>query len=440
MQLRDFFISFCTGFALSLLTLWPDVVLAEEYADGDLQDGAEYAAPFKVESDAQLAAGSTATVNGPTASAISDIVIGSRQNKANLAVSGTLIVPFRSDHNDREISGNGSLDVRSGGKIQFTGAIPFNSINIKRAFPTNHFALNVDSGAELDGGGAGINIFNDAELTANGNLLVTDATIQAGGKYRENKEVTIDGLGGTGTTRAFITTYNGYYINQAKDILPGGIYEGDVIVNHELAGDWRDDGGLVIGGTHTGNVTLLKGIVDFWRGGELHGNLVSSGGVVRVGESLGEGSDEPERHETTIYGDIRIKDGSFVIDPNIDFTFQNGLDIQGGELSAKEANLSSNGDIAVTNGANADIGTLADFSKKLIIGSEKDTEGGASLAATSLDLGANGMLLMDPPWGLEPSNAAIENLGPVGGAQNILEGQIGVGMNSMLAVGTRDLT
>lgn len=428
MQLRNFFrVALYVICYFSILAPWCPRPLAAEYDSGDLNDGAVYetghSTAIAISQDASLKA-------GHTAAAVGTIEL---ENGASLTIHGKFSQTLKRN-STASIKGFGNVAIEAGGS--FTLAEPNRDLHIQGSW-TDKSTMTINNGATAHAG-RGVNISHNGELISNGNLHATDVTIQAGGRHLEKVLITIDQKGGSATTRDFITSYPGYWSADGRDkiFIAGGIYEGDVIVDYERPDNWKDEGGLIIGGTHIGNVTLKRGVVEFWRGGTLQGDLTVGAGTVHL--TLSEGDGPPAGIPGAVSGRINIIGGDFIVDPQVDFSIQNDLSICGGNLDASEATLISEKNISITNGASADIGTLSNFNNTLMIGSERDTQGGAGLVATNLELGANGKLIMDPPWGLEPSNAAIENFVPAVNGKVVLAGQIGVGMNSSLAVGTRE--
>ena len=100
------------------------------------------------------------------------------------------------------------------------------------------------------------------------------------------------------------------------------------------------------------------------------------------------------------------------------------------KLTGTGTDVSTVNSLTLTNGTQADIaGSLklaAD--KTLTVGTGDDTAGGTTLSAQHIDLNG-GMLLVDPAWGQASSNVAVESLSA---------GDVGVGQNSYLALGTAD--
>ncbi|WP_206215319.1 autotransporter domain-containing protein [Desulfovibrio sp. ZJ200] len=102
--------------------------------------------------------------------------------------------------------------------------------------------------------------------------------------------------------------------------------------------------------------------------------------------------------------------------------------------------------VTLTNGADLTAGTLtmtapADGSpaSSLTVGSADDTRG-TTLVVNTLNLNGNA-LLIDPDWGAPSTNVAVENFSIQninGNDVSVINGNVGVGQNSMAAFGTRD--
>lgn len=136
-------------------------------------------------------------------------------------------------------------------------------------------------------------------------------------------------------------------------------------------------------------------------------------------------------------------------------TFTGAFAMDGGTLVAQsgdDANLATltfNDDATFTNGAVAvaDSIVMADTTGSggtLTVGTGDDTVGGTTLSAKHIDLNG-GMLLVDPAWELDSSNVAVESMGgtpttpPTTLADDVIvDGRVGVGQNSYLALGTAD--
>lgn len=118
-------------------------------------------------------------------------------------------------------------------------------------------------------------------------------------------------------------------------------------------------------------------------------------------------------------------------------TFTGAFTMNGGALAAQNENadapatLAFQDDATFTNGAVAVVDSIkmdGTTNKTLTVGTGDDTVGGTTLSATHIDLNG-GMLLVDPAWGKDSNNVAVETL---------TSGDVGVGQNSYLALGTKD--
>ncbi|WP_418237656.1 autotransporter domain-containing protein [Desulfovibrio sp.] len=104
------------------------------------------------------------------------------------------------------------------------------------------------------------------------------------------------------------------------------------------------------------------------------------------------------------------------------------------------ADASTVDSLTLTNGTQADIaGSLQlAINKTLTVGTGDDTVGGTTLSAKHINLN-DGMLLVDPAWGLASSNVAVESMGTAPATDDVIvNGRVGVGQNSYLALGTAD--
>lgn len=128
-------------------------------------------------------------------------------------------------------------------------------------------------------------------------------------------------------------------------------------------------------------------------------------------------------------------------------TFKDAFAMDGGTLVAQSgddanpATLTFNNGATFTNGAVAVVDSIKmdDTNKTLTVGTGDDKVGGTTLSAKHIDL-KDGMLLVDPAWNKASSNVAVASMGstPPATADVIVDGDVGVGQNSYLALGTAD--
>lgn len=108
-------------------------------------------------------------------------------------------------------------------------------------------------------------------------------------------------------------------------------------------------------------------------------------------------------------------------------------------LTGTDTDASTVASLKLTNGTQA---TVADLeltgAGTITVGTGDDTVGGTTLSAQHIDLN-DGMLLVDPAWDKDYSNVAVASMGtPSSTTDVVLDGSVGVGQNSYLALGTTD--
>lgn len=211
----------------------------------------------------------------------------------------------------------------------------------------------------------------------------------------------------------------------------------------------------------TGDVTATT--IDLVKGGS-----VTSSKNIKVTNSI-------ENADGTLQagGDITAKDNITATDKDLKQAAGGKLTLraQQGTITAKDITatnvaakkLTASGDVAVDGGTLDLTGTGTDVSKvaslkltngtqakvadleltgagTITVGTGDDTVGGTTLSAKHIDLNG-GKLLVDPAWELDSSNVAVESLStpPATSTADILvNGDVGVGRNSYLALGTAD--
>ena len=203
-----------------------------------------------------------------------------------------------------------------------------------------------------------------------------------------------------------------------------------------------------------------------------NGTVSSSAGGSLVAESIGENGNVAavEASQGSIHSEGAINTGTLTIDGGVvssagtikatgDVKNTNGIltattltadaavSVDGGTLNLTgtgAADASTVDSLKLTNGTQASIaGSLQLGSDEtLTVGTGNDTVGGTTLSAQHIDLNG-GMLLVDPAWGLASSNVAVKDLSALGGTSAdpaLVNGSVGVGQNSYLALRTDDLT
>lgn len=111
-------------------------------------------------------------------------------------------------------------------------------------------------------------------------------------------------------------------------------------------------------------------------------------------------------------------------------------DVTGGSIAANS--LTVGADSTFTNGAQVNVGSLDAGGATITVGNADDEQGGTTLTVGSLNL-AGGSLFIDPAWNLASSNVAVGSFTDGAATTDLsINGDVGVGMNSMAAIGTTD--
>ncbi len=134
-------------------------------------------------------------------------------------------------------------------------------------------------------------------------------------------------------------------------------------------------------------------------------------------------------------GDLTANNGSISAKGGIDVT--GAATVTGGSLVAESLTVANGADF--TNGAQVKVDSLTGaLNKTIAVGNDVDSKGGTTLTVGSLDL-KGGNLFIDPAWGLASSNVTVANFADAADPTDIkINGNVGVGMNSMAAIGTTD--
>lgn len=187
-----------------------------------------------------------------------------------------------------------------------------------------------------------------------------------------------------------------------------------------------------------GSVTSDKGITVNNSIENADGTLQAGGNITATDKNLTRAAD----------GKLTVVAGDTITANNITatnvaakkLTASGAVAVDGGTLNLTGTDVSTVDSLKLTNGTQADIkGSLTLGSgKTLTVGTGDDTAGGTTLSAQHINLN-NGMLLVDPAWeSPTSSNVAVENLSAGGATDVIVNGSVGVGQNSYLALGTAD--
>ncbi|ATD80362.1 MULTISPECIES: beta strand repeat-containing protein [Desulfovibrio] len=157
------------------------------------------------------------------------------------------------------------------------------------------------------------------------------------------------------------------------------------------------------------------------------GSLVAQDGITAASLAANNGGSIVAGGDITLTGAANVTSGSIQAE-NIT---ANSVDLNNGSLVAQS--LTVGADSSFTDGAQVNVGTLKASGSDIIVGGSLDTKS-TSLVAGSLTLNG-GSLLIDPDWAADgPSTVTLLTLGA---AQ--IDGNVGVGMNSMAAIGTTNM-
>ena len=206
-------------------------------------------------------------------------------------------------------------------------------------------------------------------------------------------------------------------------------------------------------------------------------NIKASGDVTAADINLAKGGSVTSEKNITVNGSIKDADGTLQAGGNITATdlpqaAGGKLTLRAQQGTIKAANISATnvaakklaaGAVAVDGGTlnltgtgaadastvdslkltNGTQATVADLkltgTGTITVGTGDDKVGGTTLSAQHIDL-AGGKLLVDPAWGQASSNVAVASMGSPAPttADVIVNGRVGVGQNSYLALGTAD--
>ena len=290
--------------------------------------------------------------------------------------------------------------------------------------------INVDAG-ELNLGSAampdrGAGTLGSAEI-----VLGSNGSLNA-----SNGDYTVGDVTGTGNVTA----------NTGANLNTGGITAQTVTAdaaNIKATDDVKaGDINLVKGGSVTSdkNITVSSDVAN------ADGTLQAGGNITATDKALKQAADG--KLTVVAGGTISAKAISATNVAAKTLAASGAVAVGGGTL-----NLTGTGDKAssvksleLTNGTQATVADLKlDTDQTLTVGTGDDTAGGTTLSAQHIDLNG-GMLLVDPAWGLASSNVAVKDLsalstsGAASADPALVNGSVGVGQNSYLALRTDDLT
>lgn len=347
-----------------------------------------------------------ADTNAPVTITGADVAV----NKVNITGSATTLTITSN-------GSNGSLTVVGGNandQLIANGTDDLTTITVN-----SNSELNLGSAAMPERGAGTLGtaqIKLDGELNAsNGDYTVGDVVkASTGGTITANTGANLN----TGKIEALAVTADAANIKATGDVTAGGITlakggsvasDGDISVTSSIT---NADGTLQAGGDITAGANDLK---------QADGKLtVVAGGTINA---AGISATNVAAKKLTASGDVAVDGGEL-------------------NLTGTGTDVSTVDSLKLTNGTQASIaGSLALGSGgTLTVGTGDDTLGGTTLSAKHINLN-DGMLLVDPAWDLPSSNVAVESMGTAPATDDVIvNGSVGVGQNSYLALGTADTT
>ncbi|WP_240937748.1 beta strand repeat-containing protein, partial [Desulfovibrio piger] len=320
---------------------------------------------------------------------------------------------------------NGSLTVVGGNakdKLIATNGNALTTIKVK-----SNSKLNLGSAA-IPERGAGTLGSAEIALDSNGSLNASNGDYTVGA-VTGTGAVTADAANikatdGDITANTVTLKNNGLLAASKKDDTIGG----NITINNALSGQGSvvADKTLTLGANYTGaaddvltlqageNITATGKDLTQAAGGKL---TVVAGGTIKAANIS---ATNVAAKTLTASGDVAVDGGT--------------LDLTG----TGAADASTVASLKLTNGTQA---TVADLKldggiKTLTVGTGDDTVGGTTLSAKHINLN-EGMLLVDPAWDQASSNVAVASLSGTASEDDVtVNGSVGVGQNSYLALGT----
>ena len=319
-------------------------------------------------------------------------------------------------------------------------------------------AVNSTGTATLNAVGSGNAFFSTGTINGNGAVNAAGATLTADSIGATAAVAEVNGIGGTVVSKGVINTGTLAADNGTVRA------EGDITVANTVtglnSGTIRSDSGDV---TLTAGASNASGRIEATLG-EI--NAGTSSITAAAGKSLNlyglekitAGAIEATSVQSGGIIDTHAVNGNVTATQVRATTLNTGsgtVTITGGylDLRGTGSNASSVGSLALNNASGvvgeltAGATTLSNGSslsaEKLImsgdltVGSNADTKGGTTLVVDALNLGGND-LFIDPAWGTASTNVAVGSFTGATAADVEINGNVGVGMNSMAAIGTTD--
>ena len=295
------------------------------------------------------------------------------------------------------------------------------------------------------GAGSDVATVNSGAITASGTTTAINA---------KNVTLNVAGhIGGDGTATKSIDTLTA---DAANVIANGGdVYANTVTLKNNglLAASKKDD-------TNGGNITISnalsgQGSVVADKTLTLTNGYTGADGSADVLTLQAGGDITAEANDLKqVDGKLTVVAGGTITAEDITatnvvakkLTASGAVAVDGGTLTltgtgTATADASTVDSLKLTNGTQASIAGSLQLKSggTLTVGTDDDTVGGTTLSAQHINLNG-GMLLVDPAWNKASSNVAVASMGtpPSSTTDVVLDGSVGVGQNSYLALGTAD--
>ncbi|GKG94097.1 hypothetical protein CE91St38_21050 [Desulfovibrionaceae bacterium] len=312
-------------------------------------------------------------------------------------------------------------------------------------------AVNSTGTATLNAVGSGNAFFSTGTIEGKGAVNAAGATLTADSIGAATAVAEVNGIGGTVVSNGVIKTDT-----LAAD---NGIVKatGNITVTNTVTGlnngkirSAKGDVTLIDGASNAsgaivadmGDIKTTNAGITVADGAEL---IVASGKAINVGSgdiaatnvqagttitAADVTATNVQAKTLTASGDVTVTDGvlNTTDASSVGSLALNNASGVVGELTAGATTLS--------NGSSLSAEKLI-MSGDLTVGSNADTKGGTTLVVDALNLGGND-LLIDPAWGTASTNVAVGSFTGPSATDVEINGNVGVGMNSMAAIGTTD--
>ena len=296
---------------------------------------------------------------------------------------------------------------------------------------TSNGNFGADTLAITGGDAAGNTVTANGDLTLLGdgtNLITADTGEVTEVAVAANKNLNLGSAGAVskgGTLDSNVSLGNGSALNAAA----AEYTVGDITAVADGNGTVTASAGATLTAGDIGDSTKNVGTVNATGGtvnaASIHTNTVTADGGQINAKTL------------TASGAVTVTDGVLIATgTGADASSVGSLALNNAQ--AVVGDLSVSGAAALTNGTSLAAEKLTMTSGDLTVGSNADTKGGTTLAVDALNLSGNA-LLIDPAWGTASTNVAVGSFTDGNVTPDLsINGDVGVGMNSMAAIGTTD--